>query len=419
MSHFGIRCTKCDKVLEDTYFAFCEHCTDSLLVTEFIEKEFRDDAGEGLWKYNWLPVHKPKSKVNGPIVFRSKGLGSSLGLDNLYISFSGYWPEAGAQVKSCTFKEFEAAVVIENARDNRVDGLVVASAGNTARAFAHLSEVTGYRAIIVVPLMCLDEMWYLEPPGSLPTVVISDGDYSDAIDMAKKIAIMTGLPFEGGVMNIAKRDGLGAVMLEAASAIGRLPDHYFQAVGSGAGTIAAWEASKRFQSDKRFQGVLPRLHIAQNLPFAPMVKAWQRGERTLRQEDLSSELAGQISTRVLSSRYPSYDIMGGVFDALTDTRGFAYGVTNKQAAESGVLFEQEEGIDIVPAAMVAVGALRQAVKAGNVSSDDVVLLNITGGGEKRLRQEVRVYDVNGLHVSKNTPEDELKFTLCGILGNIF
>ncbi len=419
MSHFAIRCPKCGKVLKDTYFAFCAHCPDSLLVTEFHEKEFRDDAGEGLWKYNWLPVHNPKSKVNGPIVFRSKGLGSTLGLDNLYISFSGYWPEAGARVLSCTFKEFEAAVVIENARGNHVDGLVVASAGNTARSFAHLSEVTGYKAIIVVPLMCIDEMWYLEPPGPLPTVVISDGDYSDAIDMAKKIAIMTGLPFEGGVMNVAKRDGLGAVMLEAASAIGRLPDHYFQAVGSGAGTIAAWEASKRFQSDKRYAGVLPRLHIAQNLPFAPMVKAWQRGERALSQEDLSPEFVTQISTRVLSSRYPSYDIMGGVFDALTDTGGFAYGVTNEQAAESGVLFEEAEAIDIVPAAMVAVGALRQAVRAGNVSKDDVVLLNITGGGEKKLRQEVEVYDVNGINVSKNSPEDELKFRLCGILGNIF
>ncbi len=419
MSHYVIRCRKCGKVLKDTYCAFCEHCPDSLLVTDYIEEEFRDDLGQGMWKFNWLPVHKPTSIVDGPVVFRSDGLGKELGLKNLYISFSGYWPEAGTRVKSCTFKEFEAAVVLENARDNGIDGLVVASAGNTARAFTHLSEVTGYSAIIVVPLMCLAEMWYLEPPGKVPTVVVSDGDYSDAIDMAKKIARMTGLPFEGGVKNVAKRDGLGVVMLEAVSTIGRLPDHYFQAVGSGAGAIAAWEMSKRFQSDLRYTGVMPRIHIAQNLPFAPMVKAWNRGERALREEDLSPELVWRISTRVLTSRYPSYDIMGGVYDALSETGGFAYGVTNEEIAESGALFEKLEGIDIAPAAAVAVGALRQATRNGNVGADDYVLLNITGGGEKRLKKDAHVYGVSGMHVSKETPEDELKFTLCAILSDIY
>ncbi len=419
MSHFKITCRKCSKALADTYCAFCEHCPNSLLVTDYIEKEFRDDKGEGIWKFNWLPVHKPKSVVGGPVVFRSDGLGKELGLKNLYISFSGYWPEAGARVSSCTFKEFEAAVVLENARDNGVDGLVVASAGNTARAFSHLSEITGYSAIIVVPLMCLGEMWYLEPPGKVPTVVISDGDYSDAIDMAKKIARMTGLPFEGGVKNVAKRDGLGVVMLEAVSTIGRLPDHYFQAVGSGAGAIAAWEMSMRMQSDPKYAGVMPRIHIAQNLPFVPMVNAWNRGERTLRKEDLLPELIGRISTRVLSSRYPSYDTMGGVYDALSDSGGSAYGVTNEEAADAGALFEKHEGIDIVPAASVAVGALRQAARNGNVGADDVVLLNITGGGEKRLKKDARTYGISGLHISKKTPEDELKFTLCGILSDIY
>ena len=40
-----------------------------------------------------------------------------LHLNNLYISFTGYWPEIGALVKSCTFKEFEAAVVLETNGD--------------------------------------------------------------------------------------------------------------------------------------------------------------------------------------------------------------------------------------------------------------------------------------------------------------
>jgi len=115
--------------------------------------------------------------------------------------------------------------------------------------------------------MCLPDIWYTEESSSVPTVCIRDGDYSDSIDVARRIAITLGIPFEGGVKNIAKRDGLGIVLLETVSSIGRLPDHYFQAVGSGTGAIAAWEMAERFLKDGRYGDKLPVLHLAQNLPL--------------------------------------------------------------------------------------------------------------------------------------------------------
>jgi cysteate synthase len=417
MSHFDIRCRKCNKILVDTYCAFCEHCVDSLLLTEFKEKEFSAlGPGEGIWKFNWIPVHSPMSKVPAPLVYRSEGLADSLGLRNLHIIFNGYWPERGAMVESCTFKEYEAAMVLENARENNIEGLVVASAGNTARAFAHFAHKTSFPAIIVVPLMCLEEMWYLEYSDNVPTFVVSDGDYSDAIDMARRIALTSGMPFEGGVKNIAKRDGLGVVFLEAVSVMGRLPDHHFQAVGSGAGAIAAWEMSERFQSDERYRGIMPKLHLAQNLPFAPMVKAWKRGERTLRDEELNPALISEISTRVLSTRYPAYSTLGGVFDALRATEGHAYGVTNEEASTASKLFKRTEGMDIVPAAAVAVGALMQSVKMGNVDTKDNILINITGGGESNIRAEGRMNPVKGIFISKKSSDAELKEAICKTLN---
>jgi cysteate synthase len=349
------------------------------------------------------------------VVFESRGLGSRLGLRNLHIAFSGYWPEMGAHISTCTFKEFEAAVVLENARENGVEGLVVASAGNTARAFAHLSHKTGYPVIIVVPLMCQREMWYLESSTLVPTVVLRDGDYSDAIDLARRIAELSGMPFEGGVKNIAKRDGLGVVMLEAAAHLERLPDHYVQAVGSGAGAVAAWEMAERFVRDGRFGGRLPRLHLAQNLPFAPMYHAWQAKRRELDPGDLKVELIEQISTRVLSTRYPAYSILGGVYDALKATEGAMYGVTNNEMTMARKLFEDTERLDIVPAAAVAVAALRQAVERKEIAGDDLVLLNITGGGESRIREEGRLHKVKGEVISKSITDREIEEFLCNIL----
>jgi cysteate synthase len=78
---------------------------------------------------------------------------------------------------------------------------------------------------------------------------------------------------------------------------------------------------------------------------------------------------------------------GGVAEALDATRGEVVGVTNGEAAEAQKLFEGLEGIDILPAPAVAVAALLKAVAEGEVSAHDRCLLNITGGGMARLKEE--------------------------------
>jgi len=415
LSDYGIRCRACGRELEEVFCAFCEHCRDALLVTEYRDRRFRAGPGSGIWRFNWLPVRRAGTPAPGPVVYRSEGLAERLGLEKLYIAFNGYWPGRGAAIETCTFKEFEAAVVIENARENGIEGLVVASAGNTARAFAHLSARTGFPAVIVVPRMCIREMWYPENSAFVPTLVIEDGDYSDAIDVARRVALASGMPFEGGVKNVAKRDGLGIVMLEAVPAIGRMPDHYVQAVGSGAGAIAAWEMCERFLRDGRFGGRLPRLHLAQNLPFAPMTRAWRRRSRDLDPDDLRPELIPLISTRVLSNRYPAYAVRGGVYDALEATEGRMYGVTNEETAAAMALFEESEGVDIVPAAGVALGALRAAVAEGAIHRRETVLLNVTGGGEKLLFAGGRPRPVEGIPVSREIRNGEIEELLCTVL----
>jgi cysteate synthase len=412
MSHFSIRCRKCGKILENAYCAYCEHCTDALLVTDYHDPKFSERDTGGAWRFNWLPVHEPSTSQPGPVVYRSKGLAGSFGLENLFIAFNGYWPERGALLETCTFKEFEAAVVLQNARENGVQGLVVASAGNTARAFAHLGAITGFPVIIIVPRMCLMEMWYLERNSTVPTLAVGDGDYADSIDVAKRVAITHGYPFEGGVKNIAKRDGLGIVMLEAVSKIGKLPDHYVQAVGSGTGAIGAWEMAERFVKDGRYGSRLPRMHLGQNLPFAPMLHAWEQHSRTLFHDDLKPELISRITTRVLSTRYPAYSVIGGVYDALSAAGGGLYGIENKDIYDSMELFRKDEGIDIVPASGVAVSVLQKALRKGNIKGKDTILLNITGGGEARLRQDRKTHAVVPKYISKNITEKEVEELLC-------
>ena len=85
-----------------------------------------------------------------------------------------------------------------------------------------------------------------------------------------------------------------------------------------------------------------------------MVKAWEKGSRELFPEDLRPELIEQITTRVISTRYPAYSVQGGVYDALVATGGMVYGIENDQVFAAMDMFEKAEGIDVVPAAGVAV-----------------------------------------------------------------
>ena len=104
---------------------------------------------------------------------------------------------------------------------------------------------------------------------------------------------------------------------------------------------------------------------------------------------------------VLSNRKPPYSIGGGVYDALVSTNGEMYAVTNEEAKRAGKLFESVEGIDLLPAAEVAVASLIQAVERQQVDRDDWILLNVTGGGVERIKEDFGQYRIKPEATIKN------------------
>ena len=435
---YQLRCLECGKPILDRYTNTCPRGHDALLRTAYKRKQVRKLSGRGLFNYlDWLPVEEAlplpavASAGSSPVAYKSEeGLGRELGLNNLFVAFNGYWPEKGAFMKTCTFKELEAAPTFQRAKEKAGDGggdgggdsgggcggkiLVVPSAGNTSRAFAEVAALTGMPVVAVVPKSCLHRMWTTVEPETETKkhdnifLISVDGDYSDAIAVGKDLVQRGGrverggrggggLIAEGGARNVARRDGMGVVELEAAFFMKVLPDYYFQAVGSGTGAIAAWEAFSRLLGDGRFGGKMPKIVISQNLPFAPMFYAWQDGRRAeiIAEKDMKNaeEAIKKMYADVLSTRNPPYSVRGGVYEMLKDTNGEIYGVTNDECREAEKLFESEEGVDLDPAASVAVASLIKAVEEGFVGKEERVLLNITGGGYKRLREECKMWKI--------------------------
>ncbi|WP_326671212.1 cysteate synthase [Streptomyces canus] len=379
--HYTVVCSSCGTRCEDDGLMLdCRACREPA----FLRTEYHGThtaSATGLFRHApLLPVVRTFPGVPGPVVYPAERLGRLLGLDRLWVAFNGHWPERGAQLPTCTFKDLEAYTVL-----GRLPAdpplLVIPSAGNTAAAFAWAATRYRVPCLLVVPAPALERMRFPAPLDPCVRIVALDGaaTYSDTIACADLLARMPGHHAEGGARNVGRRDGLGTVMLAAAEAVGRLPQVYVQAVGSGTGAIGAHEAARRIRAAGE---PLPRLLMCQNEPFAALYEAWCHGG----QPPASREL--EPLARELTNRRPPFAVRGGVRDALEESGGQVRCTDNEAALTAMALFEETEGIDIEPGAGVAVAALAEAVRDGQVRPDELVLLNITGGGRARQAQDL-------------------------------
>lgn len=376
--------------------------------------EVKEENG-GLYRFaDWLPIKTLLKGASCPVTYKSKKLAKKLGLNNLYITFNGYYPEIGAMMRTCSFKETEAySVCARLGAEMRDKVMVVSSAGNTARAFAQVCSDNNIKLLLTVPEDNINALWFEKPLNPCVKLLCTESgsDYFDAINLGNIVCEMDGFFAEGGAKNIARRDGMSTTMMSAVTTIGRIPDFYFQAVGSGTGAIAAWEANLRFIEDGRFGTNKAKIYASQNKPFTPMYDAWKAHSRAMLPYDAEQARkdAAEIDAKVLSNRKPPYSLAGGLFDALEDSNGDMLAVTNEESKKASELFMATEGVDIHPAAGVATASLIQAIENKKVKADDVVMLNITGGGEALFKKEHDVWYLKPDHVfSVNASKEEIK-----------
>ncbi|MBR6759969.1 MAG: cysteate synthase [Alistipes sp.] len=399
-THYTLRCVATGHEFTDHGWDLVDdECREPSLVRAVYEKK-KLEVKEGLGFYrfcDWLPVKRMLKGSAAPVTFRSKGLAAHLGLENLYITLNGYSPAHGAGMTTCSFKETEAYSVCGRMSDDEKRVLVVASAGNTARAFAKVCSENNIRLLLSVPADNLDALWFEKPLNPCVKLIACEkgGDYFDAIRLSDMALQSPMFYAEGGAKNVARRDGMATTMLSAATTIGRIPDYYFQAVGSGTGAIAAWEANLRLIEDGSYGNNIAKLMVSQNAPFVPMYDAWRADSREMLPYEThrARRDASIIDAKVLSNRKPPYSIKGGLYDALKATNGDVLVVTNAQGRKASRLFEELEGIDIHPAAAIATASLIKAVENDQVDKKATIMLNITGAGEKRFKAEHEIFQL--------------------------
>jgi len=367
---------------------------------------------DGIYRYaDWMPIKRVLKKSCAPVTYKSKGLGRHLGLDNLFITFSGWNPKIGAKFRTCSFKETEAYSVLARMGPKEKRILVVQSAGNTARAFAQVCSDNKIPVVICVPADNLHDLWFRKKLDKcVKLVTVPHGcDYYDAISIGEKLAEDPGFILEGGAKNIARRDGMGTTVLSFAEKTGVIPDAYFQAVGSGTGAIAAWENACRLEADGRFGKNRMRVYVGQNAPFTLMYDSWRACSRELLplDADTGRRQAEIILAKVLSNRKPPYSIAGGLYDVLKESGGDFYLADNNDIMYWMMQFRNLEGYELLPASCVAVATLAKAVEDGKVGREDMVMLNCTGGGTLAAMSKGYVFKGSDLELSPAMPAEEV------------
>ncbi|MDE6374411.1 MAG: cysteate synthase, partial [Alistipes sp.] len=152
---YTLECVATGREFEDEGWTLEDRAckTPSLVRARYAKKQIEVRSDEcGLYKFaDWLPVKRMLKGSSAPVTYKSKGLGKHLGLENLWITFNGYNPAVGASMTTCSFNETEAYSVCARAAEDEKRVLVVASAGNTARAFAKVCSDNGIKLLLAVP----------------------------------------------------------------------------------------------------------------------------------------------------------------------------------------------------------------------------------------------------------------------------
>ena len=384
----------------------------ALIRAVYEEKKFKPTNQRGLYRYsNWMPIKRTLRNSHAPVTYKSRKLAEKLGLENLYITFSGWCPKIGARMETCAFKETEAYTICARMSKDNKRILVVQSAGNTARAFAKVCSDNRIPIVICIPEDNKRDMWFTKKLNPCVKIIAAPKgcDYYDAIALGEKLCQDPKYMAEGGAKNVARRDGMGTTVLSAVEKIGRIPDAYFQAVGSGTGAIAAWENAERLAADGRFGKNNMRIYASQNAPFTIMYDSWKADSRELLPLDPNEgrRQAEVIMAKVLSNRKPPYSIAGGLYDVLKASNGDMFKVSNDDIIYWMLEFFDLEGYDLFPAAACAVASLAQAVENGQVKKDEVIMLNLTGGGMLKAMRKGYIRHEPDLVLSPELPAEEI------------
>ena len=360
-------CTECGKPLLVRY--------DLKQAAATLTKESLKGRAPDLWRYREvLPVEHDENVINlgegfTPLV-RASRLGAQLGLSELYIKDEGQNPTQ-------SFKARGMAAAVSMAKELGVKKLAVPSAGNAAGALAAYAARAGLEAHIFMP-RDTPRANVIECEQTGAHVTLMDGLITDCGAEVGRRKEAEGWFDVSTLKEPYRIEGKKTMGYELAEQFDwELPDVIIYPTGGGTGLIGMWKAFDEMEQMGWIGPARPRMVTVQASGCAPIVKAFDAGERFAQEfPDAATVASGLRVPKAIG------DFL--ILDAIRASKGTAVAVTDQELIDATREIGAAEGVFCAPEGAACLPALRKLLATGEVTKNERIVLFNTGAGVKYL-----------------------------------
>jgi threonine synthase len=354
----------------------CPECSGALYVRYDLSSaagiEQRDAIGSsehdkrwsGMWRYRAvLPDVDPVTLGEGwtPML-------KSRRRENVWLKEEGANPTG-------TFKARGLALAVTMARHYGLRKLAAPTAGNAGGALAAYTAAAGIEAHIFMPRDTpMANQVECHAYGAHVTLV--DGLISDCGRMVAERKTAEGWFDVSTLKEPFRVEGKKTMGYELVEQLGwQYPDAVFYPTGGGVGMIGMWKAFEELEQLGWVTGRRPRMIAVQSDGCAPVVRAFEQGEKVCRMWPDAHTLASGL-------RVPKPYGDAIILEILRESGGIAVALSDDAIFASLEDWAQHEGLLLSPEGAAATAAYDHLLASGFLKPDDRVVLFNTGSGNK-------------------------------------
>jgi threonine synthase len=337
------------------------------------EKSLGQRRTGGLWRWaELLPMRDGSNVVylgegDTPLLSQSR-LGEALSVPRLATKAEGLNPTG-------SFKARGMAVAVSRAVELGVTSFIAPSAGNAAGALAAYGAAAGAQVTVLTPVdaTLVNQQEVLAMGARL---VLVRGLISDCGKISAALAPKIGAFDVSTLKEPYRVEGKKTMGLELAEQRGwRLPDVIVYPTGGGTGLVGMWKAFQELETLGLIGPDRPRMVSVQSEGCAPIVRAFEAGDRF-------AEPWQNAKTRASGIRVPSAVGDFLILDALRESGGTAVAVSEDSISEMQIFAGRMGAGYVSPESAAAFAAVPVLRGSGEIGSDDDVVVFDCGIGQK-------------------------------------
>ena len=360
-------CTECGKPLLVRY--------DLTKAAKTLTPDSLQSRESSMWRYREvLPIRDEENIISfgegwTPLL-KADRLAATLPVKlNLFIKDEGQNPTQSFKARGMT-------AAISMAKELGVRRVAVPSAGNAASAMAAYAARAGMEAFIFMP-SDTPRANVVECQQTGAHVTLINGLITDCGKIVAERKQAEGWFDVSTLKEPYRVEGKKTMGYELFEQIQSLPDVIIYPTGGGTGLIGMWKAFDEMEQMSWIDSKRPRMVTVQSETCAPIVRAFERGERFADEFENASTVASGL-------RVPKAIGDFLILDAIRASGGTAIAVSDSDLVKSVRQIGAAEGIFAAPEGGACLPALRKLIDDGAVHEGETVVLFNTGSGIKYL-----------------------------------